>query len=278
MIRFLGTLLCMGGMAAAQNGDADARCQAAWDHLFQISPTSVLGSLTGQAQPTETSQFGTTSQTATDDGWCLLWSEQIFYTNETDQIKWRAFPAEFADDPDGLPQTFEMQINGTKQSDPVSLAFILSHEPTEGHLVVDPFTFSRDGEVVVAGAAELNGAFFTTPRAAQTGLPGLLLGGLTAEVMLDKNTRNEFLSELDRQEFDDFVAGLSFEQLDMSSRTALKNALWGVPLYDGTLEVTFQSERGLGLMQVGAAMSRESADRPRFFLDGANLSFEWDRN
>ncbi len=281
MIRAACLLIILANPAMAQRASDTERCNTGWQHLVGIIVGYQGSGLFDFTMPDELLALRDTAQKPLAEGWCQAVSPGNGPLSEVEQFAWRAAPADFADDRDGLPSALAFRVSGSMQRNGQSamteLSLQLSHSPEDGLLIIDSLTSQIDGDTVLNATAVIGGAYFDDPRAAQMSLLGLHLDQLALTAMLE-TTHAPLLKDLNRDDVAEFVSGLSFSQMDRRSRSEALDFGRALPAPNGVLDLKFASDRGLGWMQIGVAASQDDADMPGFLLDGAQLSVDWQPN
>ncbi len=278
MIRFLCLLALLASPATAQRASETARCEAGWRHLVGIVIGYEGGGMFDFTLPDEWVALRELDQKPDVDGWCRVISGDADLLSDDTRVAWRAMPADFADDPNNLPTElafrFDAMMTQNGRSESVQTLLKLSHSPGDGLLIVDGLGVFIDDQEALTASAVIGGAYFDDPRAAQMSLLGLHLDQLALTATLTPANAH-LLKDIARADVVDFVEGLSFAQMDRRSRSEALDFARALPRAAGVLDVTFASDRGLGLMQIGVATSRDKEDMPGFLLDGAQMAVDW---
>jgi len=275
MIRLATAFVFTASFASAQTAE---QCQASFDHLTGIVVGYFGDGLFSSDTLDPLSEYRDQSRVTGQNGWCRTTVDNDNSGGPGDLVEWRTVPANFANDKNSLPESIDLRVTERGGRDPVTVDLSISHEPAEGLLNVDSFVLQINDDEMLNATAVLGGAFFDDPRAAQLSLLGLHLDQLAASIEMTSKTRPILFDEISRDELSDMMDALSIEHLGRTSLNALEGAVLNEPSSNGMLDVSFASSRGLGWMQVAAAMSRPEEERAAFLLDGAQLSFVWRPN
>jgi hypothetical protein len=281
MIRAACLVIVLAAPAMAQRASETERCNKGWQHLAGMIIGYQGDGLFDFTMPDELLALRDTAQKPLVDGWCQAVSMGNGPLSQVEKFAWRAAPADFADDRDGLPSALAFRVSGTLRqngrSEAAELSLQLSHSPEDGLLIIDSLTSRIDDAAVLNASAVIGGAYFDDPRAAQMSLLGLHLDQLALTAMLE-TAQASLLKDISRDDVAEFVRGLSFAQMDRRSRSEALDFGRALPAPNGMLDLKFASDRGLGWMQVGVATNQDDADMPGFLLDGAQLSVDWQPN
>lgn len=293
MIRTILILLAlaMAAPAAAQDRMTQAMCQDSVQALAQATPFAndddpVLLDILRAIR-------------TTPDGWCQLRAGDLGST---------------AEDMDGSPNEFEWRMEGTSRwtrdgipplalqirargMDPdgmqdsadtdrplVDAEITLRQDPDAGVIILENAVMYNDAGDLLTVSAVFERVFLSSPSMMQVSMGSATFKAGLLSMTLDGTHENPFGFNVDvsvngtpqsqRDAAFDTISRLPDGLIDDASRAELTAYVGDLPKPVGTLEVSLNSERGLGLMQVGMSMYRGLVDilEEEGGVDGARMS------
>ena len=195
-----------------------------------------------------------------------------------EEVRWRADRLDDFANGRGLPSGLQLRLTGgdAGPSDAISyIALTLRHLPDEGLLFVEQLDPGHPNDRPIAVTAVLGGAYFRDIGSAMMAAGGLNLQKLSATVETTPELMTEFAPDLTTSMLESAILGLSFGQLDRVDRRAASDFAAALPDATGLLVVELTSERGLGMIQIGMAGTKEGAEVVSFALSGATVGVGW---
>ncbi len=242
----------------------------------------------------------------TPDGWCQMkGGEPGLEEAQFDTLEWRAEevtrwtrdgipPVALALRMEGLDPD-EMEGNGlATRRPPLSVDVVLRQIPEAGQVIVERAVMENAAGDALSFTGVFERLFLSSPSMTQVSVGSAALRAGLARMTLTGEVVDPFALDFDvavSGEPDAVMSGvfgtisrLPAGVMDASSRAELTAFSGDLPDPVGTLEVSFASERGLGLMQLGvaAAMSLEAGMDPEaerrqaeILFDGVRLGVDW---
>lgn len=239
--------------------------------------------------------------TVTGEGWCYIAPDPPSLPDaNVSSIEWRAEGlARFIDD--GIPPlALELRVRGLKpdalqgdiSTDRPDLTFsaVLRQDPQAGQVIVERAELSNGAGDVLAFSGVFGRVFLTSPSMMQVSIGAAALNAGLVQMTLSGAHENPFGLPVD-VEFrgnPQAQSRAAFEVLSLlpdgllatGARETLSEFAGALPKPVGALEVGLYSERGLGFVQVGVALSM-SANRAMdkreldILFDGLSLNATW---
>ncbi|WP_341366503.1 hypothetical protein [Yoonia sp. BS5-3] len=280
MIRTAIILSALAGPVAADMNVTRTECAGSWLRFTDllIAPLSTLA-YAADAEA-EMQALLTIKVEMTPDGWCQIRPGEFaaLADAELEDIQWRADGLDAFANGTGLPRRLQMRLTGSQEavSDQISyVAFTLQHVPDQGLLILENLDIGHPEHRPIAISAVLGGAYFDDVGSAAMSFGGLNLQELVASIETTPDLIAELAPDLTRTMLEGAISGLSFAQLDRPDRRAVLDFAKALPDAVGTLDVELRSERGLGMIQLGIAQTKEGPEVVSFALSGATVSADW---
>lgn len=279
----LATLLAvLAEPVAADMRVTRSECTGSWSRLVDLvfAPLSQLMVMDTDRLDEERKAFDAVGVGLTPDGWCFVEPGPFGALVDTDfeEVRWRADGLDAFANGTGLPSGLQLRLTGgdAGPSDAISyIALTLGHLPDEGLLIVEQLDLGHPNDTPIAVTAVLGGAYFDDIGSAMMAVGGLSLQKFAATVETTPALIAELAPDLTASLLESTVAGLSFGQLDRADRRAVLDFAGALPDATGLLSVELTSERGLGMIQIGMAGTKDGAEAVRFALSGATVGVDW---
>lgn len=239
------------------------------------------------------------------DGWCQISGGAAgFEDAQFDRLSWRTDATERWT-VDGIPPlALQLQITGLRpdtlqggpatQRAPLTLVATLRQVPDAGQVIVEEAVLSNDLGDEIRLSAAFERLFLSSPSMMQVSVGSAALKAGLASVTLTGRHENPFgfgvsaqlrgSEKAQKEAAAEVISNLPEGVFDAGTRAALTAFASDLPRPRGTLEVQVNSERGLGLMQFGAAAAlslsepRSTADMAQnldVLLDGLTIAATW---
>ncbi|WP_375280458.1 hypothetical protein [Pseudooctadecabacter sp.] len=298
-MRALAAVLMMAASpVAAFDTMTRTMCQDSWavfaDYLGLIEADMV-----GQTQ----------SITATPQGWCRIKGQSAgFEDAQFATFDWRSDDNARWTEQEIPPLGLQIRITGLDLSDVAGstpdtrrdLTFdaTLRQEPAAGQIILERAVLANDmgDELAVSGVIER--VFLSSTSMMQVSIGSAAFKAGLVTMTLEGRQDNPFGFAIDaelrghpqarQQAAFDLISRLPEGVIDDATRAELMAYAGDLPSPAGTLEISAASERGLGLMQLGASValsfaaimedaSVEDAERHQLeiLLDGVTISADW---
>ena len=241
----------------------------------------------------------------TPQGWCQMrGGDQGLEDAEFDSFEWRA-EGITRWTRDGIPPlALELRVTGLDPDDmqaventnrpPVSVHAVIRQLPETGQLIVERAVMENEAGDSLAVSGVFERVFLSSPSMMQTSVGSVTFKAALMTMTLDGTHENPFgfnvevemrgVPEAQRQAAFDAISSMPDGLMDDASRAELTAFSGDLPKPVGTLEVSVNSERGLGLMQIGMSAYRsfessfdENAQGNQFdiLFDGLTVEANW---
>ncbi len=295
---FVAAMMCAAQPAAAFDRMLLSDCQASFERLAElVDPASA-----------ET-KVRLRSISATFDGWCKIdGGAPGFDDVEFDTFIWRSEETSRWVNDEIPPLGLQLRITGLDPDSmedspptnrpPVTVDATLRQDPAAGQVILEQVVMANDAGDRVTLSGVFDRVFLSSPSMMQVSVGSAVFKAGLMSLTLDGTHRNPFGAEFsgsfnvdgNLREGDVFstISSLPDGVIDDASRAELTAFAEDLPKPVGTLDIVVGSERGLGLMQVGAAMynlatyaagdstSGNSGGRELGILfDGITVSADW---
>ena len=239
----------------------------------------------------------------TPQGWCEIRSDGLDGA-EFENLEWRA-EGITRWTRDGIPPlALEFRVTGIDQGDlqnnprasrpPVDLFMTLRQVPDAGQVIVERAVLENNAGDSISVSGVFERLYLSSPSMMQVSLGSATfkagLMSMTLEGTIEDPFGFEMSVEVDgapqsqRDLAFDMISRLPVGLISDESRAELTAFAGDLPKPVGTLEVNVNSERGLGIMQVGAAIAmsgleilteEKGADQMEVLFDGLTIGADW---
>lgn len=280
MIRIAALMAVLATPVAADMRVTQAECTGSWIRALTLVFGAIPDALAQENVALQEEAFAAIKVSRTNDGWCQVDPGPFgaLLATDLEDVRWRADDLGAFVNDTGLPRRFQLRLTGgaSGPSDLISyISLTLQHLPDEGLLLIEDLDLGHPNDTPIAVSAVFGGAYFDDIGSALLSIGGLNLQQLEATVAVTPELIAELAPDLTAGWLESSVAAMSFEQLDRQDRRAVLDFANALPDATGDLAMEFVSERGLGLIQVGMAQSREDAEIVSFLLSGATVGVDW---
>ncbi|MEL6958118.1 MAG: hypothetical protein AAGL89_04085 [Pseudomonadota bacterium] len=280
---------------------------AAWDRMLRSDCQVAFEAFAGLMGGFSDLELGQTlvGITVTADGWCDMKSGGPGMENARfDRLQWRAEEISRWTR-DGIPPlALDLRLTGLDPDEiegtaptnrpPLTFEATLRQIPEAGQVIAERVALFNEAGDSVSMSGVFERVFLSSQSMMQVSVGSVAFKAGVFVITFDGRTENPFGVILDaelrgqpdalRQQAFDFVTRLPSGVVSNAARAELTAFAGDLPGPEGTLEVLVNSERGLGIMQIGmaayadvAALFADEDDSAylEILLDGLTIDADW---